>query len=849
MGGYVMWQLWKGPKFLIRFFWNVERMLFKYFSVALMLRTLVSHWHRDAVEYRGGFGDLGLALAWNAISRIIGLIVRTSVLVAWLTITALILVSGILSTVGFFTWPFVSLWALVQGVQTGSGTAISASLVSLILIAWVYERTKPSRRPGIDTVKELRSFHDLLKMLHTHPDARAFFGRLMIAEQDADRLIQELQSQGISFEALHTSFGGCDVFGACSALLLYPSLARQLRQYQITENDTRFVEWWMRSRQEEERDAAAWWSEENLLNVSGVGLSWAAGYTPFIDTASHIPRGDLWDVAYGHEEEVHSLITTLARRSQANVLVVGKAGTGRLGVIRKAARDIAIGAAHPALKNHRVVYIHIGQLLALGSSVPDQLHIIARALSEMERAGNIIAVLDGISSVLGGMGEGQLNATDILLPFFTSATVRSVIILSDEEYDGRIATNEELSHLFDVVRVHPLSEENTLRLLAFASRAWEADGRIYIPYQTLQELVTQTATILPSIPYPEKAFDVMEEAIADIYGSTSKRERHILVPEDVTAIISRKMGFDVRGAASNVLGLEDMIHERVVNQSEAIRAIAHAMIRARAGVRTMKRPIGTFLFLGPTGVGKTETAKALAVSHFGSSEYMVRLDMQQFQGEDGIAKLIGSKESAIGQLPSLITDHPFAVLLLDEFEKSSKEVQQLFLTILDEGYVKDAHGTEYVCTHMIIIATSNAGSEFIRTHVNPEGSLPQGFSHMLTEHVLQQRTFSPELLNRFDGVITFTPLSQEHIREVARRMLASLNTRLDQQHGVFVEVTDELIGYLVEKGFDPAFGARPMARVIQDTVEYAVSEAILKGTLQAGETFTIDPRQFEQTVP
>lgn len=208
--------------------------------------------------------------------------------------------------------------------------------------------------------------------------------------------------------------------------------------------------------------------------------------------------------------------------------------------------------------------------------------------------------------------------------------------------------------------------------------------------------------------------------------------------------------------------------------------------------------------------------------------------MQQFQTIDAL----------LPQITSLIEAHPFVVLLLDEFEKASRQVQQLFLTVFDEGYVKDAHGRSYACTHMIIIATSNAGSEFIRSNVLADGTLPQGFNQKLTEHVLSENIFTPELVNRFDGVITFTPLSPNHIREVARRMLAALNMRLDEQSGVGVQITDELIDYLVSVGFDPEFGARPMARAIQDTVEYAVSEAILKGSLVAGQSMVIDPRQF-----
>jgi len=845
MGGYFVWQFWSGPKFLIQLFWNVERMLLKAFSVSLMLQTLFSHWHRDAVQYRGGFGDIGLAFAWNAISRIIGLLVRTIVLLLWLITSILIAIAIPLICLFFIAWPVLTLVALFLGFRDGSWPHILAACASMLILAWVYERTRPGHTAGPNIAKEAHSFADLIRILKKHPQAQEFFGRLMIPAEDVNTIVAELEGSGMSWDTFQQSIQNKNILGVCVAACSNPALKHILQKYQLRDEDIAFMLWWLQERADEEAQAKRWWSREHLANVSGVGLSWAAGYTPFIDAWSHIPRGDLWDVSYGHEEEVRRLINSLARRSQSNVLLVGQAGTGRLGVIRRAAQEISTSSAHIALNNQRIVYIHIGELLGLGSSVPEQLHIIAKALLEMERAGNIITVLDGVSSVLGGMGDlpagrqgGMLNATDILVPFLTSQTVRTVIIMSDEEYDEGIAQNEELAHLFDVVRVRPLSEDATLHLLALAVRLWESEGNISIPYQTLRETIERTSAILPNIPYPERAFDVLEEALASVRGELRRGDTHLLLPEEVTAVISRKLGFDMSAltdnAGKNLLGLEDVIHERVVNQSEAVRAVAHAMIRARAGVRNTKKPIGTFLFLGPTGVGKTETAKALAYAHFGSSEYLVRLDMQQFQEIDTL----------LPRLTSLIEVHPFAVLLLDEFEKASRQVQQLFLTVFDEGYVKDTHGRSYACTHMIIIATSNAGSEFIRSNVLADGTLPQGFNQKLTEHVLSQDIFTPELVNRFDGVITFTPLSPNHIREVARRMLAALNMRLDEQHGVGVQVTDELIDYLVSVGFDPEFGARPMARAIQDTVEYAVSEAILKGSLVAGQSMIIDPRQF-----
>ncbi|MDZ4341801.1 MAG: AAA family ATPase, partial [Candidatus Binatia bacterium] len=294
-----------------------------------------------------------------------------------------------------------------------------------------------------------------------------------------------------------------------------------------------------------------------------------------------------------------------------------------------------------------------------------------------------------------------------------------------------------------------------------------------------------------------------------------------------------------------LLNLESIMHRRLINQNHAVAAVARAMIRARAGVRNRHRPIGTFLFLGPTGVGKTETAKTLTEAYFGSEDYLTRLDMTEFQSEEAVAELIGSNARPVGRLTEQISDRPFTVLLLDEFEKAHAAVQQLFLQVLDEGWLTDVRGHQVSFRHAIIIATSNAGAQYIHEAVG-QGSLPAGFDKQLQEYILEKNIFKPELINRFDGVITFTPLSPDHIGQIARLMLRKLNKQLDSNHGITVAATDELIGYLVAHGYNAQLGARPMNRLIQNTVEYIVAQKILRGHIQPGQQIFLSPEQLQQ---
>ncbi len=628
---------------------------------------------------------------------------------------------------------------------------------------------------------------------------------------------------------------------AIGAMLMHPNFKVDLRRLNLTESDILFALWWSAEYRREVIAKRRWWDESRLLSVSGIGLAWASGFTPLVDRFARLPQGTYWDdVIYGHEGKVRELINTLARQRQSNVLLVGDPGAGCIGIIRQLARQIINNTAHAALRGERVLYINVGELAAQGSTGAGQMAFVSLALREMERSGNIIAVLDGLSSVLGRAGEQKVDLTDMLLPFLSSRTVRVVVIVSTEEYHLRLKTNGELMNYFEVVLVPSLSEEATMKRVAVIVPLIEKKTKLFIPQATIKVLMKDTATVLPHIPYPERAFDFLEEAVVLAQGERART----LEPRHIHTLIARKLGINLgileEGEKERLLDLSQLMHRRLVDQEEAVKQVTHALVRARSEVGSKKRPIGTFLFLGPTGVGKTETAKTLAEVYFGAENYMVRLDMSEFQGVGGVASLIGSSQNPVGRLTSLIADHPFSVVLLDEFEKAAVEVQQLFLQVFDEGHLTDASGRMFSFLHTIIIATSNAGSELIRQSVK-DGHVPAGFGETLKDYILSHNIFRPELLNRFDAVVTFSPLSVDHIRKIAELMLRALNQRLDAEHGVTIEVTSELIDYLVEIGYNPEFGARPMARAIQDTVEYVMAQKIIKGEIKPGSKLTLTP--------
>ena len=398
--------------------------------------------------------------------------------------------------------------------------------------------------------------------------------------------------------------------------------------------------------------------------------------------------------------------------------------------------------------------------------------------------------------------------------------------------DGRIVK------LFEKVEIKETTNKETILVLEDIAPIFERHNNILITYQALDKIVSFADLYITDGIMPEKAIDLMDRCVSSLTESKVK----ILLPEHIEQTLSVLTNIPSshvsQDEAAKLLHLEDELHKRVVGQEEAIRAIADALRRVRSGLHSGKRPIGTFLFFGPTGVGKTETAKALAEVYFGSAKNMTRFDMSEYQGLDGVAKLIGSFDrNEPGILALALKEYPFGLLLFDEFEKATREVHNLFLQILDEGFFTDAFGKKVNLRQSIIIATSNAGSSVI-WELLQRGVDPNTLKDQVIDQIRKDQIFSPELLNRFDAAVIFHPLDKEKLQNVARMMLEEFAGLLKEKEITF-KITDALVMRVAEIGYDPLMGARPMRRAIQDKVEQLIAKKILAGSLERGGTIEL----------
>lgn len=625
---------------------------------------------------------------------------------------------------------------------------------------------------------------------------------------------------------------------------------------------------------------------------------------------TQMARDGKLDPVIGRDKEAERVIQILSRRTKNNPVLIGEPGVGKTAVVEGLAERIVEQKVPEILKDRRVVALDLGAMLA-GSKYRGEFEDrLKRAMNEIREAKNVILFIDEMHTIVGaGAAEGAIDAANILKPALARGELQTIGATTLDEYRKYVERDPALERRFQPIMVEEPSADEAVQILEGLRDRYEAHHRVHITHEAIEAAVRLSDRYVSDRYLPDKAIDLIDEAASRVrlksyvappdlkhlserleelrkekeaavqaqefekaaqmrdeeqrlreeldqetqkWHSRQGTEPITVTPEDIAHIVSSWTGIPVeklKGEESTrLLNLETELHERVVGQDEAVEAVARAIRRARAGLKNPRRPIGSFLFLGPTGVGKSELAKALAGSLFGDEEAMVTIDMSEYMERHAVSRLVGAPPGYVGyeeggQLTEAVRRHPYSVVLLDEIEKAHPEVFNILLQVLEEGRLTEAKGRTVDFRNTVIIMTSNVGADVIRRQgtigfrKDTEDSAYRDMKDRLMDEV--KHMFRPEFINRVDEIIVFHELSEEQLAQIVGIMLKEVNERI-QQNGYEIEVTDAAKRVIAKEGYDPIFGARPLRRAIQRLVEDHLAELLLAGTFPEQARILVD---------
>ena len=634
-------------------------------------------------------------------------------------------------------------------------------------------------------------------------------------------------------------------------------------------------------------------------------------------------RASKLDPVIGREQEIQRVIQILSRRTKNNPVLMGEPGVGKTAIVEALAQRIASGDIAESLQGKRLVTLDMGALVAGTKYRGEFEERLKKVIEEIKASGNCVLFIDEMHTIVGaGAAEGAVDAANILKPSLARGELQCIGATTMDDYRKHVERDPALERRFQPIQVaEPSVEETTDILLGIKSR-YEEHHRVDITDEAITAAASLSARFIADRFLPDKAIDLIDEAGSRVrlrssttplsvkevtkglenvrkekdeaigsqqyefaselrerelslvsklenlekeWHEEQDQERATVTSEDIAEVVSMWTGIPVTRLAleetERLLHMEEGIHKRIIGQDEAIIGVSKAVRRARAGLKDTRRPIGAFLFLGPTGVGKTELVRALSEFMFGSEESMIRLDMSEFQERHTVARLIGAPPGYIGyeeggQLTETVRRKSYCVILLDEIEKAHPEVFNILLQIFDDGHLSDAKGRRVDFRNCIIVMTSNLGSDLIKKEtalgfsIKAEGAQTENQAYeRMKDKVLNEvkKFFRPEFLNRVDSTMVFHPLSQSDILAIVDLMLDQVRKELAEKD-ISLESTDAAREHLAEKGYDPNFGARPLRRLIQDVVEDKLSEEFLGGNMRSGDTAVLDMAEGETII-
>ena len=552
-----------------------------------------------------------------------------------------------------------------------------------------------------------------------------------------------------------------------------------------------------------------------------------------------------FDPVIGRDEEIRRSVQILSRRSKNNPVLIGEPGVGKTAVAEGIAAYIAGSDAPDSMAGKRLVALDLPALLAGTKYRGDFEERVKAVLKDVKKAGDVILFIDEMHTMIGaGSAEGAIDAANILKPALGRGEVQIIGATTPEEYRRHIEKDAALERRFQPVKIAEPSRSDSLKMLGAVRQSLEKHHGVKISDAALTAAVDLSARYINDRFLPDKAIDLADEAAAHIRVSGGG----LVTAEDIAGIVSMWTGIPVANLSADetkrLCNMESILHRRVIGQNEAVTAVSRAIRRGRVGLSDPDRPIGSFLFLGPTGVGKTELCRALAEAVFGESDAMIRLDMSEYMEKHAVSKLIGSPPGYVGyedggQLTERVRRKPWSVVLFDEIEKAHEDVWGILLQIMDDGRLTDSAGRVVSFRNTIIVMTSNVGAKSISEGRPRMGFTPDGGdeAQLMRARINEElrRTFKPEFLNRIDETIVFRRLSRAEIRSIAERMLLTVAERF-KALGMTLSVPDQVVDFLAERGYDEKYGARPLRRAIRSMIEDKAAELMLTDSLGRGDT-------------
>lgn len=624
-----------------------------------------------------------------------------------------------------------------------------------------------------------------------------------------------------------------------------------------------------------------------------------------------LAKKNKFDPIVGRDKEIERIVQILSRRTKNNPCLVGDPGVGKTAIVEGLAQKIAEGNVPDTLKNKRIVGLDLSAMVAGSKYRGEFEERMKKAMDEVKADGNIILFVDEIHTIIGaGAAEGAIDASNILKPALSRGEIQLIGATTLEEYRKHIEKDAAFERRFQPVKVEEPDEQAAVAMLKALRDKYEMHHKVTISDDAIEAAVKLSARYVSDRFLPDKAIDLIDEAasrlrlktfsapdnVAEMEEKLAEMEKEkeaaikteefekaaeikraqdalraqwkeakkewennhenqaqVVTREEVAEVVSVWTGVPLQSLqeeeSQRLLHLEDTLHQRVIGQSEAVKALAKAIRRGRVGLKDPNRPIGSFLFLGPTGVGKTELSKALAEALFGDEDAMIRIDMSEYMEKHSVSRMVGSPPGYVGyeeggQLSEKVRRNPYSVVLFDEIEKASPDVFNILLQVLDDGHITDGQGRKVDFKNTVIIMTSNAGA---RSIVEPKRV---GFTSMETEEQSYQNMkknvmeevrhiFKPEFLNRIDDMIVFHSLTQEDILEIVKLMTRTVSKRIKENMDITVTFTDKALEKIAEEGYDKAFGARPLRRAIQSRIEDAFAEEYLMGNFKAGDKVSV----------